>query len=107
MLLRVCPPILFAPLKLPPTKILPSVWTAMALTVSFAFGLKAVSSVPSGFSRAMRLRVTGAPPLGESVGKIAADQNLAVRLDDGDGNPAVGVRIETVERGLSRGPASR
>ena len=33
--------------------------------------------------------------------KIAADENLAVRLDDDDANRAVRVRIETVERGLS------
>ncbi len=37
----------------------------------------------------MRLRVTGAPPLGESVGKIAADKNLAVRLDDDDAEPSL------------------
>ena len=122
MRLRVCPPMLFAPLKEPPAKILPSACTAMAKTVLFAFGLKrisqagrgiepgdavarlsadavrtaeraarqnlavrlhrdgidstlfafglkAVSSVPSGFNRAMRLRVTAAPPLGASVVK--------------------------------------
>ena len=56
-------------MKAPPAKILPSACTAIAKTVPFAFGLKAVSSVPSGFSRAMRLRVTAAPPLGESVVK--------------------------------------
>ena len=69
MKFRGCPPMLFVPLKLPPTKILPSACTAIDQTVAFAFGLKAVSSVPSGFSRAMRLRVTAPPPLGESVVK--------------------------------------
>src|SRR5438128_10668031 len=54
--------------KMPPAKILPSACTAIELTVLFAFGLKA-SSVPSGFNRAMWLRVTAAPPLGESVVK--------------------------------------
>ena len=52
----------------------------------------------------MWLRVTATPPLGESVCKMAADKNLAVRLDDDDVNPAVRVRVETVERGL---PAHR
>ena len=36
--------------------------------------------------------------------KIAADKNFPVRLDDDDKNPVVGVRVETVERGL---PAHR
>jgi hypothetical protein len=36
--------------------------------------------------------------------KLAAEKNLAVRLDDDDVNRAVNVRIETVERGL---PAHR
>ena len=69
MRLRACPPMLFVPLKAPPAKILPSACTAIALTKSFAFGSKALSSVPSGFSLAMWLRVTGDPPLGESVVK--------------------------------------
>ena len=55
MRMRVCPPML---LKLPPTKILPSGCTAIESTSLFAFGLKAVSSVPSAFRRAMRLRAT-------------------------------------------------
>src|SRR6266513_2366114 len=58
---------LFAPLKAPPARILPSACTAIESTIPFAFGLKAVSSVPSGFSRAIWLRVTAIPPLGESV----------------------------------------
>ena len=36
--------------------------------------------------------------------KIAADKNLAIRLDDDGANDAVGVRVETVQRGL---PAHR
>ena len=55
MWLRVCPPML---VKSPPAKILPSACTAIEWTASFAFGLKAVSSVPSVFKRAMLLRVT-------------------------------------------------
>ena len=42
--------------------------------------------------------------VGRERSKVAADKNLAVRLDDDDKNLAVGVRIETVERGL---PAHR
>ena len=53
--MRVCPPMLVKP---PPAKILPSACTAIELTKSLAFGLKAVSSVPSVFKRAMLLRVT-------------------------------------------------
>src|ERR1044071_9839578 len=69
MQLRICPPMLLSPLKAPPAKILPSACTAIERTRSFALGLKSLSSVPSGFSRAMWLRVTGGPPLGESVVK--------------------------------------
>ena len=47
-----------AVVKKPPAKILPSACTAIEWTASFAFGLKAVSSVPSVFKRAMLLRVT-------------------------------------------------
>ena len=50
MWLRACPPML---VKKPPAKILPSACTAIEKTVLFAFRVKAVSSVPSGFSRAM------------------------------------------------------
>ena len=51
----------------------------------------------------MWLRVT-APAVRRERCKIAADKNLAVRLDDDDANRAVRVRVETVERGL---PAHR
>jgi hypothetical protein len=64
------PPLGERVVKEPPTRILPSAWSAIALTVLFAFGSNAASTVPSGLSRAMRLRVTGAPPLGESVPKL-------------------------------------
>src|SRR5437867_7695819 len=60
---------LFGPWKEPPAKILPSACTAIALTKLFAFGSKALSSVPSGFSLALWLCVTGGPPLGQSVVK--------------------------------------
>ena len=63
------PPFGASLVNIPPTRILPSACTAMERTILFAFGSKAASSVPSGFSRAMWLRVTGAPPLGESVVK--------------------------------------
>ena len=57
MWLRVCPPMLGF-VKSPPAKILPFGCTAIASTPPFAFGLKAVSSVPSVFNRAMLLRAT-------------------------------------------------
>ena len=44
--------------KKPPVKILPSACTAIEWTAKSAFGLKAASSVPSVFKRAMLLRVT-------------------------------------------------
>ena len=47
----------------------------MTILSSFAFGSKAVSSVPSVFNRAMLLRVTP-----KTLEKIAANKNLAVRL---------------------------
>jgi hypothetical protein len=49
---------LLAPTKAPPTKILPSACTAIEKRTPFALGLKAVSSVPSVFNRAMLLRAT-------------------------------------------------
>ncbi len=78
MKLRVCPPMLFAPKKSPPTRILPSACTAIEWTSPFAFGLKAVSSVPSVFNRAMLLR--GTP---RTVVKLPPMKNLAVRLNGG------------------------
>ena len=65
-------------LKVPPAKILPSVCTAIDKTVLFAFGLKAMSSVPSVFNRAMLLRAHA-----QNAGKVAADENLAVWLHGG------------------------
>ena len=61
MRLRVCPPMLFAPLKEPATRILPSDWTAMESTWPFAFGLKESARPVMASSRAMRLRVC--PPM--------------------------------------------
>src|SRR5437667_95094 len=69
MLLRCCPPMLFAPPKVPPAKILPSACTAMAETYPFALAFQELSSVPSELSRAMWLRVTVAPPFGASAVK--------------------------------------
>ena len=69
-------------MKAPPTRILPSACTAMAWTGLFAFGLKAVSSVPSVFKPGDVVARHA-----ENAGKIAADENLAVRLNsDGDSN---------------------
>ena len=75
-----------AVVKKPPTKILPSACTAMELTKSFAFGLKAVSSVPSGFKPGDAVARDRRSAVGRERGKIAADKNLAVRLDDDDAN---------------------
>ncbi len=61
ILLRVCPPMLFAPLKPPPTRILPSVCTTTVLTVEFAFGSNESAKPVLASSRAMRLR--GCPPM--------------------------------------------
>ena len=56
--------------KFPPTKILPSGCSAIAEILSFAPGLKAMSSVPSGFSRAMRLRTNVPVPPPPRVVKL-------------------------------------
>ena len=53
--------------EMPPARIFPSACNAKVSMVPSASGLKAVSSEPSGFSRAMRLRVTDAPPFGARV----------------------------------------
>ncbi len=47
--------------ELPPTRILPSAWMAIALTKLFAFGLNASAAPVAGSRRAMRLRVC--PPM--------------------------------------------
>src|SRR5205085_111283 len=62
--LRDCPPIL---LKNPPARTLPSGWMARPMTVWFAFGLKAMSTEPFAFNRAIRLRVTVGPLFGARV----------------------------------------
>jgi hypothetical protein len=64
------PPLGESVVKPPPTRILPSACTAIARTAPFAFGSNPVSSVPSALRRAIRLRVTEAPPLGERVIKL-------------------------------------
>ena len=62
--------------KEPPTTILPSAWTARPRTwPPFMPGLKVMSRVPSGFSRAMPSRVC--PP---SCVKFPPDNNLAIGL---------------------------
>ena len=61
MRLRVCPPMLFAPAKLPPAKILPSACTAIELTKLFAFGSNESAKPVVASSRAMWLRVC--PPM--------------------------------------------
>ena len=61
MQLRVCPPMLFAPLKSPPARILPSACTAIERTISFAFGSNESAKPVVASSRAMRLRVC--PPM--------------------------------------------
>ena len=58
MRLRVCPPMLE---KKPPTRILPSVCTAMASTQLFAFGLNESARPVVASSRAIKLRVC--PPM--------------------------------------------
>ena len=62
--------------------------------------------VEGGIERAIRIQPGDVvardrcPAVGRERCKIAADKNLAVRLDDDDADRAVGVRVETVERGL-------
>ena len=86
--------------KSPPTKILPSACTAIAIDNTVRV------RVEGGVERAVRVQPGNAvardrrSAVGRERGKIAADKNLAVRLDDDDVNRAVRVRIETVERGL-------
>jgi hypothetical protein len=54
--------------KLPTSRIFPSACTAMQARLPLTLGSKPVSSVPSAFTRAMRLRVVGlAAPFGWSV----------------------------------------
>ena len=88
-------------LKVPPAKTLPSVWTARERTKLFAFGSKAVSSVPSGVQPGDVVARHGGSAVGRERGELAADQNLAIPLDESDADRAVRVRIETVERGLT------
>ena len=75
MQLRVCPPMLFAPLNCPPAKILPSACTAIEKTSPFAFGSNESAKPVVASSRAMKLRVC--PPM---LAEKAAHQDLAVRL---------------------------
>ena len=56
--LRVCPPML---VNCPPTRILPSGCSVIAMALSFAFGLKESATPVEPSSRAMKLRV--APPM--------------------------------------------
>ena len=64
MWLRVCPPMLLAPLKSPPAKILPSACTAIELTSLFAFG-----------SNESAKPVVGIEP-GDTVARLSADAAL-------------------------------
>ena len=64
MRLRVCPPmvgVLMALLKVPPTRILPSPCTTMALTAEFAFGANESAAPVVASRRAMFVRVC--PPM--------------------------------------------
>ena len=69
----------------------------------FAFGLETVSACRPGSAGQCGSRDRRSAVRRERC-EIAADQNLAVRLHDGDANRAIGVWVETVERGL---PAHR
>ena len=63
----------------PLTKILPSVWTAIELTLGklpVAFAIKRISQAGMASSRPMPL-----PRRSADVGELAACQNLAVRLE--------------------------
>ena len=96
MRLRVCPPMLFAPLKLPPAKILPSACTAIAWTGSFAFGLNESAKPVVASSRAMWLR--GCPPmlfapLKEPPAKILPSACTAMEW-----TVTVRVRVERISR---------
>ena len=59
--LRVCPPMLLAPLKSPPTRTLPSAWIAMEKMLPVAFGFHESARPVVASRRAMRLRVC--PPM--------------------------------------------
>ena len=93
MRLHVCPPRL---VKAPPTKILPSGWTASAKGVSFALGSNESASPVVGIE-------PGDLParLSADVGEISTDQDLAVSLDRDRMDPIVRARIEcAVERAV-------
>jgi hypothetical protein len=89
--------------KSPPTKILPSGSSAIEESAGRVWvegGVECAVGVQSGNVVSRDLPST----VGGERCKAAADENLAVGLDEDDANQTVGVRIETVERGL---PAHR
>ena len=75
--LRVCPPMLFAPLKLPPAKILPSACTAIDYDTTVRVRVERISQAGGGIEPGDAVaRLSADAVLRES----AARQNLAVRL---------------------------
>ena len=104
MRLRVCPPMLFAPVE-----------TAAHQNLAVRLQRDGVDNivrvrVEGGVERAVRVQSGDKvardrrSAVGREACKIAADKNLAIRLDDGNPNYAVCIRVETIERGL---PAHR
>ena len=92
MRLRVCPPMLFAPLKLPPTKILPSACTAIDIDITVRV------RVESHVERAVRIQSGNVVARhAQNAGKDAADENLAVRLNGGGVN-STGADDAEIER---------
>ena len=93
-------------LKSPPATTLPSVWSAMSRTKLFASGFHesanpvavepgdAIASLPADAVRSV---------------EIAADQNLAIRLQPDDADRAVRVRVEGIRQsagGIEPGDAA-
>ena len=106
MRLRVCPPMLFAPLKKPPAKILPSACTAMERTVSFAFGSNESANPVVASSRAMRLR--GCPPMLFAPLKPPPAKILPSACNAIEKTVIVRIRIERISqagRGIEPGDA--
>ena len=107
MLLRAMPKTL---VKLPPMRILPSGCTAVAsiTTSPTMLRLSVWSSRPSVSSRAMRLRVTAAPPFGESVVKKPPAKILPSACTAIEKTLTVRVRVERISqagRGIEPGDA--
>ena len=70
------------------------------ITEEFASGLKAVSSAAVRIQPGNAIARDCPAAIGRDRCKAAADENLAIRLDNDDANRTIRVRIETVERGL-------